>query len=473
MLALLLFACDRTAELPALPALPDRPPAAEAPARGEVRPLRELTIAFTGENRGEVEVCGCPTTPYGGLARRRNRIDQLRASGPPVFVLDAGDMLIKGEVSPIRRPAPERARAVLELALATGLDAWAPSASDRTVGGVELFAGSNAVNATVTGLPAAAVIERDNLRLGVVGVSAGPAALEAVRAAMLAEVDAWVVLSNADAETNLAIAEGIPAVGAVLATTGGEHDAPRATKGAPIVEAAERGRWLGELHVALGSVAGPWALEEGALATLEEVRESLWRAGDHADPRQLERRDRALEDLASDARGRNLVHVRYVPLGGDLDGPSGLEGKLSRLKERSAAAAARTAAEPATATWGTTTACAACHADRLAAWSFSPHARAYTALLTADKASDPECVPCHTTAWGEPGGNAALDENAMRTWRGVQCESCHGPLARHPDDPKATSRPVTAATCTGCHDRANSPGFAWEAYRKRVSCVQM
>jgi hypothetical protein len=62
---------------------------ADSPAKA--RSSRTITLAYTGELRGNLVPCACPARPLGGLARRIGWIDSLRtASEDPVFVVDAG-----------------------------------------------------------------------------------------------------------------------------------------------------------------------------------------------------------------------------------------------------------------------------------------------------------------------------------------------------------------------------------------------
>ena len=124
-------------------------------------------------------------------------------------------------------------------------------------------------------------------------------------------------------------------------------------------------------------------------------------------------------------------------------------------------------------------ACAGCHDNYLAAWAESPHAKAWLALASRDRTDgsnggtkNPECVACHSTGWGQPGGNASMDDVVMRTWHGVLCEDCHGPLSAHVADPRGShATRVTEETCFNCHDKANSPQFDYGSYLRRVSCV--
>jgi predicted CXXCH cytochrome family protein len=43
-------------------------------------------------------------------------------------------------------------------------------------------------------------------------------------------------------------------------------------------------------------------------------------------------------------------------------------------------------------------------------------------------------------------------------------------MAGHPDDPRVVAQPITAETCLGCHDEANSPDFDFAAYLQRATC---
>lgn len=42
-----------------------------------------------------------------------------------------------------------------------------------------------------------------------------------------------------------------------------------------------------------------------------------------------------------------------------------------------------------------------------------------------DYTNDPNCVGCHTTGYGQPGGFVSLAKTP--TLVGIQCEACHGP----------------------------------------------
>ena len=54
----------------------------------------DLTIVYTANSWGKLQVCGCPGDPYGGLGERVTLIKELRKKGNKSFILlDAGNMV--------------------------------------------------------------------------------------------------------------------------------------------------------------------------------------------------------------------------------------------------------------------------------------------------------------------------------------------------------------------------------------------
>lgn len=486
-LLLALAAC--TGDRPADPvsALPPRLPVPTLAPAGQPVPLKRVTLAWTGEVRGEIEVCGCPTVPYGGFERRDRYLDRLREQGGPVIVLDAGEMLVKG--AKLARAPDEalRAQTVLTLATKVGLDAWAPSATDLQVR--EAGDGwGRALAVNVDGLDGARVIERDGVRIGVIGVSGGApgrapepgdVAARVDAAVRGATVDGWVVLSNAGTAVNRAAA-AVPGVGMVLTTRGADLDPPTRTPGAPIIEAPDRGRFVSVVRWVIGTTPGPASLVEDGPSmrgwdAWDDALERLPLQPPAALAAEQERVSRYWAAVEPEALGRNLVLVRDRPLGTDLDVDAANDDVASTVRsfQRAAVGAAKTRTDAPSATrYVSASRCQGCHNTYFTSWAFSDHAKAWQSLVTRQAEQDPECVGCHSTAWGEPGGNASLTKSAMNTWHAVQCESCHGPGSAHADDPHGNrTAPIQPSTCLACHDQANSPQFDYDAYMKRWSCV--
>jgi peroxiredoxin len=123
-------------------------------------------------------------------------------------------------------------------------------------------------------------------------------------------------------------------------------------------------------------------------------------------------------------------------------------------------------------------ACKSCHAAEFDVWVASPHQRAAASLAAAGKQSDADCLRCHTTGFGSPGGfpHAAAAPAHPDLGR-VGCESCHGPGGDHVKEgaqhigtilslgDKCDSC-VILQICGSCHDDANDPGFEFEVEAK-------
>lgn len=92
-----------------------------------------------------------------------------------------------------------------------------------------------------------------------------------------------------------------------------------------------------------------------------------------------------------------------------------------------------------------------------------------------DYTREPDCLKCHVTGWGEPGGYTIPDEKNKKAKRkaqkleGVGCESCHGPGSKYVkifEEIQDKQRPYTREelyaagmakvgpeTCAKCHHK--------------------
>jgi len=123
-------------------------------------------------------------------------------------------------------------------------------------------------------------------------------------------------------------------------------------------------------------------------------------------------------------------------------------------------------------------ACRSCHAAEYETWSASPHAQAVETLAAVRKQGNPDCLRCHTTGFGRPGGfpeKGLAAEHPDRS--GVGCESCHGPGGDHVAEGAAKIGTIVSLgdkcdscvilqICGACHDDANDPGFEFEVKKK-------
>jgi Cytochrome c554 and c-prime len=103
-------------------------------------------------------------------------------------------------------------------------------------------------------------------------------------------------------------------------------------------------------------------------------------------------------------------------------------------------------------------ACVSCHAAEVAFWKRTKHARAVASLAKDNHQKDVSCIPCHVTA-----GLIGLPD--------VQCESCHGPAAKHvaqPNMPGLVMRTSTEAQCRTCHTKERSTEFEFKTFMTAV-----
>ncbi|MFW5925815.1 MAG: multiheme c-type cytochrome [Myxococcota bacterium] len=111
-------------------------------------------------------------------------------------------------------------------------------------------------------------------------------------------------------------------------------------------------------------------------------------------------------------------------------------------------------------------ACASCHRPAHDWWKSTPHGRAYATLEERHKEFNLDCVSCHVTGYGEPGGSTVTHVDDLKN---VGCESCHGPGGWHVDNPDEPLRfmrtEVPENVCVSCHNPEHSDLFQYEAYR--------
>jgi hypothetical protein len=397
-----------------------------------------------------------------------------------LFHLDAGDLVMKGFATDRARDLKRRAATSMALSVDVGLDLWVPGPSDLLALGVEQLkavTGPKRISATwedANGnllLPSTAVLEKQGIRLGVIGLSAPPPTqhantigsrdpITATRDGLNAlptDTDLNIVLGNISDEVAARIARQVKGIAAILTTRGGQYDEPTAKHGPPIIEVPDRGRFVQMITVRVGTTPGT------AIVLSPEAR--MWR----------DRPSLAAEstDFIEMGRGRNLGFATTIPLASDLDTSGPVLGRLNAFKQVSLKqAAARAATKPKAADpyYASSGACVTCHSGEFARWSLTGHAKAWQSLLARGQEHNPECTSCHTTAWGEPSGLGTLSRTAVRKFKSVQCESCHGPMGGHPQDARVRPKPIQRSTCTGCHDPANSPNFDFDTYLAQASC---
>ena len=94
---------------------------------------------------------------------------------------------------------------------------------------------------------------------------------------------------------------------------------------------------------------------------------------------------------------------------------------------------------------------------------------AYATLQKGFKEFNLDCVSCHVTGYGKPGGST-VTHNA--TLQNVQCEECHGPGSLHVKSPKKkdliVAKPTPESCVSACHHPPHVENFDAAAKMKLI-----
>ncbi|MFQ5560219.1 MAG: multiheme c-type cytochrome, partial [Nitrospinota bacterium] len=111
--------------------------------------------------------------------------------------------------------------------------------------------------------------------------------------------------------------------------------------------------------------------------------------------------------------------------------------------------------------------CKTCHEYFWGKWKETPHSWAWDTLVKREKTSDPDCVPCHTVGYDQPGGFISINKTPDLV--DVQCEVCHGPGGSHAANFSKRLPPVNEKTCLQCHNEKHSPDFNYQDYFRQIT----
>jgi hypothetical protein len=105
-------------------------------------------------------------------------------------------------------------------------------------------------------------------------------------------------------------------------------------------------------------------------------------------------------------------------------------------------------------------ACTTCHEEERKVWDGTAHAHGYKTLVDGFKEYNLECVGCHVTGYGKPGGSTVTHNDKLRD---VQCEECHGPGSKHAKKTDVKGlivvKPDPKTCVEACHHPPHVEGF--------------
>ncbi len=397
-----------------------------------VRRPATVTFLFTGDTQGFLVPCGCRTVPAGGLARRAGLLAHLRSQPHAGAVVPVEVAHGLAERVPAREKLNRQmGRFFKREGVLLGL------------GGYDLLLGPEALHLFVPGVEKylagrKAYPGSKEFRLGGWGVGPMGATAARLRLVFVSETPPEGAPMGDPLEAFESEIREHPADGYVV--TGN-------------LSTGAVGRLL-NAHPDILAVVAQWGTQ--VTTTPQRVRDTwvLW-IGDRG------RRAATLTVVREKGRWSALPGIFY--LGPEIPSDPEVEAEVQKTLasveayNRQALDLITRPAPPGKGYAGAA-ACAVCHPGAHAVWAKTRHARATEDLAVDHQTSNPECLKCHATGVGRPGGFPRDDADLS----GVQCEACHGPGAGHPPG----KMPVLdrAAVCVPCHGKRDSPLFDAEAY---------
>ncbi len=429
-------------------------------AKRNVKP-HQLMILFTGDDLGTNKSCGCHSTgDYGGIPRRANLLKKLRDAGNDILLLDVGDAVNgAGEYADIKARffaaafpylkydvcgvGEMEARYMKEFGTSTPFTnaITTISANVYDIATSKLLAPATyTIKETKNGLKVGVISVLsealvDQYMQEKIGIKAKPVreALKQTLPEVRGKSDVVVLLFHGDLKTSRALAMEFPEIDIIL---DGHPTDP------PLDKAEQIGNTILATTKSAGKYVGKIILD---ISADRKITKS------------------AFESMPVDNTYPDDEEMVKLVAQNDKD----LEDYYARMRTQYAQNSTDDRTQPRQPKpFVTVNKCRECHPAEFTAWSKTRHARSYNDLMKDSRASNPECVSCHTTGFKLQGGFTSIAETADLTQ--VQCEMCHGPGVIHSRRANKNYGAVSMNTCVQCHNRANSPRFDYATYRPKI-----
>jgi hypothetical protein len=447
-----------------------------------------------------------------------------RGHAPTSILISAGPTFFMAPTLDADHRAQDTAKAeALAASLAQlGFVAWAPAANDWAAGAAELARLSSSSKAPPLDLTSQSdagaqqlptrVLTLGGLRVAFLGVGGRPggaardpgviaeAVREATRAARAGGADVVIALASTGRGEAKRIADAVPDLTAIVVgepETRGDANTPsppgEQVGNVVIAETANHLQSVGVLDLVVRGDSRIFADGSGLAETrrasdlsrrIEELRKKIaaWERDQSIAAPDLAARRRDLEQLQGQrahldaglppAQGsyfRYALHEIRDSLGDDPGVKAALASYYRLVNEDNRVAFAGRVPPPplpGQASFVGVAACRACHLPETKFWEGTGHAGAYATLSSQNKEFNVDCVSCHVTGYGKPGGSTVTHVDALKD---VQCETCHGPGSLHAAAPKTASLSSPGPdACLACHRPPHVEGFDPVAKMTRI-----
>ena len=494
-------------------------PTPRPPANGEV------TLLLMADIRGVLRPCGCTVDlQKGGFDRLAPFLAKERAHYPDAKLLHAGPIFFEdAQVDPAKRAQLDRqAQVAADLVARIGIDVAGATAADAAAAAgqfKELAERAHltltAANLNVPGGPPTSPFEvrtiagvrlgifalassDEGAQLGAAGTVAEPVAAATRTVAALAErADVVVLLSALGLRETKRLVRKVS--GIQFAVVGGMGEDPAVSDEAELVGATRvmefhrEGRFVGRLTLKVVNGGTDFAdasqSSPAELAELDDrvkrLEQSLagWQAkgdGTEREVRSAQHHLASLKDACDKLTARKVEVPRdkssfsftLTPLNWDLPQDPDTLALMNAFEQELAqinVASAGTLPEPkeGEAYYVGASKCFDCHEGPEKFWKNDRHHEAWKTLQDDHKTFDTQCVSCHVTGYGKPGGSLV---GQVKGRTAVQCEACHGPGSQHIKDKQKASinGHPTVEVCQGCHNKHHSPTFDFAVYKPKL-----
>ena len=483
-----------------------------------------FTLFALAELRGQIGPCGCTSDPLGDISRTVAVVDQARSQGP-VLVVDAGSTLYSDSPVPAHLDAQEE----LKADLIADIYKHDLHVGPLGVGPMDLAKGHDVaelrmprVVANATGITAEPAVINDvgGVKVGTFSVIAedtvkgvaitDPVAAGKAQVASLKKQGAQVVIALVQASTKRDAVKLVKDIGGIDFTVAGlgleapEPDRisiePEKVGDGWLVVPANRGQVVSRVDVYLRGGA-PFADAVGAAAataklgmldkqiTALDADLAKFKADASADPTFVKQKQTERDQLAAQRETLKTTPM-LVPASGSFftldqikinkalacslptqDKVTHYDAAAGDANVKAAAGEAVPPAPKGTASYVGMASCADCHSEEVDFWKKTVHAQAWQTLVDRGQQFDYECIGCHVTGFGKPGGSNLGHNESLRD---VECEVCHGPASIHVakgGEGKAAAlvrNPPQELCATNCHTHEHSDTFQYEAYLRDI-----
>ena len=418
----------------------------------------QFTIIFSGEENGYIKPCGCTEGQLGGINRRYLAIDSIKKEKGLVLPISLGDIPgTPDRQNEIKMETILNAMEMMEyvvhnigekdLAMGYNILHYFSQIYNITFISSNIKFYDNIDNTIKPYLIKRIKINDSEIKIAFLGILS-PYLLEndlfnieildpeeslkpiIDRVSKKEEVDFIVLLSHAEKEETLEIADVFPQLDLII--TGHELDDPdiyvKKVDHTLITSAGKLGKYIGA--ITFSNENGKW-------------------------------------NILADNKGKL---VRKISLSPKFNKPSNIDNLIDiykdKVREEELVIKRQRISSGHGEEYVGSLMCGSCHIKIYQHWKNTKHSKAFETLKENDDQFDPECIKCHVVGFDYSAGFVSIDKTP--DLKSVGCESCHGYGNKHTEDTSTPYNNVYKTECIKCHDPENSPHFEYNSYWNEI-----